>query len=174
MNVRVRKQIMPLALLAVIALGLSTATQAESNTEATETRITCYLDDLQAQIYPETEWTRENLLMTAVYEASSRNKLIKFEDVRYNETLPKSPLSTLEIKLHQWRRSHSGFYEFRGSATYYDGTGAKHTLGIISGSESSVAVFNGFDVRDAFENVVERAVSQALRKIEKLESKPDA
>jgi len=180
MKERVMKLLNSLAALAVFTWGFASvahgATEnAGEETETSRLSLTCYIDDLQATIHPETEWTRENLLVAAVYEAASRYKTISFEDVRYNLNIPKAPVSVLEIRVHQWRRSHSGFYDFRGSATYYDNTGEKHPLGIISGTESSITVFNGFDVRDAFENVVKQAVNQALRKIDKLdETSPEA
>ena len=166
-------------ILASLIFGLQFSSQAateksKSTEDPNQLEITCYIDDLQAQIYPEAEWARENLLISAVYQAAERNKQLKFEDVHYNFNLPDNPVSSLEVRIHQWRRSHTGFYDFRGAATYYDANGEKHSLGILSGTESSIGVFNGFDVRDAFENVVRHAIEQGLRKIEKIETQPAA
>ena len=134
--------------------------------------LTVFIDDDKGVFYPETEWTRENLLQSALHQASRHESSIQIKELRYNETVPDAATDTLALRIHSWRRSHSGFYEFRAFAHYYDGAGTQHSLGTLTGTQSSLKVFTRFDVRDAFEEVVEMAFRQAFRKIERFTSNP--
>lgn len=134
--------------------------------------LTVYIDDDKGVFFPETEWTRENLLQSALYQASRRESVVQIKELRYNETLPEAATDTLALRIHSWRRGRSGFYEFRAFAHYYDEAGTQHSLGTLSGTQSNLKVFTRFDVRDAFEEVVEMAFRQAFRNIERLKSNP--
>jgi len=136
---------------------------------ASPIELTFYVDDLLGNIYPDTDWTRENLLQSAIYEITRRHKAFKVKELIYNRDLPEGIISnSLSIRVIEWRRDHSGFYQFVGSADFYDVDGTKHGLGTIQGTQSSLQVFNQYDVRDSFEDVVQSAIKQAFRKIEKL------
>jgi len=139
-----------------------------SNQERSAKSLVFYIDDFRADFYPETDWIRENLIRSAIYDAVRRNKAFVMKDLVYNQTLPESATDAVSVRILEWRQNHSGFYQFSGTADYYDATGTKHNLGVISGTQSNLGVFNSFDVRDSFVEVVENAFRQALRKIEKL------
>lgn len=134
--------------------------------------ITVYIDDSKGFFYPDTEWTRENLLQEALHHTSRSTQHFRIEKLVYNESVPENATHILALRVLAWQRSHSGFYEFRAFAHYFDSEGTRHALGSLTGIQSDLHVTTRYDVREAFVDAVEMALREAFRKLERLRSVP--
>ena len=166
---QIRNSVVSTIIFVFASLALMTSQATAGNTKAAESMdgaLIVNFDDLLGHVDPNIEWIRENLLETAFYEASRRTKLANNYVVEYNGSIPKLPKNLLNLRIVEWRRSPTNFYEFRAIATYYDADGKATKLGTVSGTRSGLSVFNRYDVGEHFADAAEDAIKKALKKLE--------
>jgi len=132
------------------------------------------IEDIRGLIDLEAELIREELIEPAFYEAAKRKKWLGDYSLTYNEQLPKNPRNRLEIRLFDWSRNRANFFEFAGSAIYYDSDGKPLNLGMIHGIRSGIDVTMRHDFGEHFADAAEDAFDEALRKLKKLYSQVDS